>query len=425
MDLVVNPSGRLEGNLAAPSSKSYSIRALLCGLLVDGRVELGNVLVSRDTAAAMRVCEQLGGRLKLLDDDVIHVEGVGGEPKPRRPVVDCMNSGTTLRLATAIASISSEPVSFTGDSSLRERTLKPLEDALTSLGVRVESRNGFPPVKVKGPVSGGRVSIPGDVSSQYISALLMALPVVEGDSSIHVTGILKSRPYIDLTLNALEGFGVRIENRDYREFIVAGGQKYSARRYDVEGDYSSAAFILAAAALTDGEVGVGNLSQKSLQADKKIIEILDRMGAEVTVSEDKAVVAGDGSLQGVEVDLGDSPDLLPIVSVLGALSEGETRIVNTKHARIKECDRITAMTRELSRMGADIREKPDGLEVDGGRLKGAIVDGWRDHRIIMSLAVAGLKASGETRIRDAGHIDVTYPNFTEDIKQLGGKVKWV
>jgi len=423
MDLVVGETKRLGGEVKAPSSKSYTIRALLSALLCEGEVLVRDVLVSRDTQACMNVCENLGGRLRLLEDDSVKIRGVAGTPEPQRRIIDCMNSGTTLRLAAAIASLSKKPVRFTGDASLRSRPIQPLVDALSKLGVKGETVNGKPPVKIIGPLHGGETSLPGDVSSQFVSGLLMACPLAEKDTKVEITTELKSKPYVDLTIDVLEKFQIQAENQGYRRFHIPGGQMYESNEYRVEGDYSSAAFLLAAASLTEGEVTVLNLNRESLQGDKKIIDILEKMGAEIEVGDNSVTVKGGERLDGVEVDLSDTPDLLPIVSVLGVCSSGETRIVNTEHARMKECDRIKAMATELKKMDADLEEKRDGLLLRESSLNGREVDGWRDHRIIMSLGVAGLKAAGETRVKGVEHIDVTYPGFIDDMRKLGAGLR--
>ncbi|MBD3388586.1 MAG: 3-phosphoshikimate 1-carboxyvinyltransferase [Candidatus Altiarchaeales archaeon] len=419
MELKVKPSESLGGVVSAPPSKSYTIRAVLSSLLADGSSTIRSPLVSRDTMAAFNACRLLGGRM-LEAEGLVEVDGVGGKPAVPGSKIDALNSGTTIRIATAIASLCGGPVTLTGDESICRRPIQPLLDALSQLGVNSRSESGFPPVTVEGPLEGGLCSIPGDVSSQYITALLMASPYAGEDVTVELTTGLKSRPYVDLTLDMLARFKVEVYNDGYKSFHVPAGQSYSPVDYTVEGDYSSGAFILAAAALTDSEVTVNNLFRDSLQADRKIAEIISKMGAKVGINDDSVSVVSDGRLHGIRADLSDSPDLVPIVSVLGALSEGETEIFNAAHARLKECDRIEAMASELSKMGCEVEERDDGLLIQGGVLKGSEVDGWMDHRIIMSLAVAGLKAEGETVISGAEHLDVTFPDFKEVLGSLGG-----
>jgi len=422
MDYVVSPAGSLKGEVAAPPSKSYTIRAVLSSLLADGVSTVRSPLVSRDTQAAFNACESFGGLVEWGKDEA-RITGVGGKVKTPAGVVDTLNSGTTIRISTAIASLCGDKVSLTGDESIQRRPIQPLLDALKELGVASSSMKGCPPVTVKGPLVGGFCGIRGDVSSQYVSALLMAAPYAQEDVIINITSPLKSRPYVDLTLNMLGLFGVDAVNDSYGRFTVPCNQTYEAADYTVEGDYSSAAFILGAAALTDSDVTVWNIFKDSLQADKKIVDIIRRMGAKVGVENDRVNVQSDGGLKGIKVDLSDSPDLVPITSVLGVLAEGRTEIVNAAHARLKECDRIKAMASELKKMGADITEREDGFLIEGGGLKGARVDGWLDHRIIMALAIAAFKAEGKTIISGAEHVDVTFPSFKAVISGLGGKIK--
>lgn len=394
----------------------------MSSLLAEGESTIRSPLLSRDTQAAFNACGSFGGESVGGEDSVV-VKGTGGKVRTPASVVDTLNSGTTIRICSAIASLCGSRVSLTGDESIRRRPIQPLLDALNQLGVETSSTKGCPPVTVKGPLAGGSCSIRGDVSSQYITALLMSAPYAKKDVTVNVTTELRSRPYVDLTLNMLSLFGVEVVNEGYRKFSVNSGQAYKAANYTVEGDYSSAAFIVAAAALTESEVTVYNMFKDSLQADKKILEIVSEMGAGVEADSDSVTVESDGRLSGVTVDLSDSPDLVPIVSVLGCLADGRTEIVNAAHARLKECDRIKAMATELKKMGADITEKPDGFVINGGHLRGAGVDGWLDHRIIMSLAVAGFRAEGETVIAGAEHVDVTFPGFRELMNGLGAAIR--
>ncbi|MBD3262405.1 MAG: 3-phosphoshikimate 1-carboxyvinyltransferase [Candidatus Altiarchaeales archaeon] len=413
--LTINPVDCLTGSIEAPSSKSYTIRALMAASLAEGEVVVHKPLVSDDTSSCFRVCEDLGARISLHDDYLI-VYGTAGQPTPKR-VIDCGNSGTTMRLATAIASVSNKNTSFKGDASLNKRPISPLLEALNQMGVATQSTHGTPPHTVEGPLRGGGCSITGDVSSQFISALLFACPCAKKNSEIKVRNPPKSRPYIDMTLDTLKSFQVYIENHDYLAFNVLGNQSYVCRQIKVEGDYSSAAFILSAASLTEGVVEVGNLHINSLQADRKIVSILRQMGASIEVAEEAVTVYG-GDLKGIEVDLSNCPDLLPIVSVLGVYAEGETRIVNCEHARYKECDRIYAMASELGKMGADVSEEKDGLTLRKSRLHGTQLNGFRDHRIVMALAVAALRAEGETKVTDDEYINITYPEFKHHMTVL-------
>lgn len=420
-DLTIQETGRLEGVLKAPPSKSYTIRAVIAALLSDGVSTIRDPLYSLDTEACIKACAKLGAKIKQGQDALV-IEGTCGKITAPERVLDTENSGTTIRLLTGIAGLADTKITLTGDASIQKRPIGELLDALSQLGVEVDSENEFPPHSVTGPLQGGVCKIRGDISSQFISSLLMSAPYAREDTVINVTTALKSRPYVDLTLSVLEKFRVKIDNLDYASFKIPCKQVYTATKYTVEGDYSSAAFLLAAAAITESDVTVKNLFADSKQADKKIVDILRQMGADVTVNKESIQVKGNKHLNAITMDLSDSPDLVPICSVLASLAEGETVIENVAHARLKECDRIHAMAVELSKMGADIEEREDGLLIQGGGLSGgAVIESWHDHRIVMSMAVAALAAGGETTIKDSEVAAVTYPNFTKDIREIGAK----
>ncbi|MFH0862929.1 MAG: 3-phosphoshikimate 1-carboxyvinyltransferase [Candidatus Altiarchaeota archaeon] len=421
MDFVVSPVKTLRGSVQAPASKSYTIRAVLSGLLADGVSTIRCPLLSRDTEAAFNACRMFGAKVEEAGGGV-RITGTAGKVATPKAALDTLNSGTTIRLCTAIASLCDGVVSLTGDASICRRPIKPLLFALADLGVKTSSDEGNPPVTVEGPLRGGVCEIRGDVSSQFISALLMAAPYAKNDVTVNISSKLKSRPYVDLTLNMLNLFKVDVENEGYARFKVPSGQTYKATDYTVEGDFSSAAFIISAAALTGSEVTVTNLFRDSLQADRRIVDIVSKMGAKVMVEDDSVTVKSDGRLSGIRVDMSDSPDLVPIVSVLGALADGRTEIVNAYHARLKECDRLKAMASELKKLGADVTEEEDALLINGGKLNGGRVDGWLDHRIIMSMAVAGLRADGDVVISGAEHVDVTFPGFKCAMAGLGAKI---
>lgn len=415
---------RLEGKVEAPPSKSYTHRATVLASLADGVSEILKPLESRDTMATFKGCMALGVK-------AVRGEGkwvIEGREELRTPddVINVDNSGTTIRLLTAVSALAPGFTVLTGDDSIRRRPMKPLLEALSQLGVECWSTkgDGTPPIVVKGGgIRGGETHIRGDVSSQFVSALLVVSPVAEADTSIFLTSELKSRPYVDITIEVMEAFGVRVERKD-RSFHTRRG-RYRPARFLVPGDFSSASFLLAAAAITDSDVTVTNLDFNSPQGDKKIIDVLRQMGCRVDVGDRWVRIRGGGGLVGVEVDCGDTPDLLPVVSVLGAFAEGETRIFNAEHVRFKESDRISVMAKELSKMGVNVEERKDGLVVKGGRVRGGAVDAHGDHRVFMALTVAGLAAEGETIISGEESVDVSYPSFLEDLAKLGASFRRV
>lgn len=423
MDLKIKPIKNLKGTVNAPPSKSYTHRAIILASLSKGKSIIQDPLISDDTLASIEACKEIGAYIQILDNE-IEIKGISGEPKSTKEI-DVKNSGTTLRLMTAVASLCKEEVTLTGDESIQKRPMQPLLDALEQLCVDTTSKDGKPPVTVKGPLRGGKCDIRGDISSQFISGLLIAAPLAKNDTEINVTTKLKSRPYIDLTLDVIEKFNGEIKVED-NNFYVKGNQNYKGITYKVEGDYSSAAFILSAAALTNSKVTVKNLPRDSKQGDRGIVKILEKMGANLKIKENELTVNGSDKLEGIEVDLSQTPDLVPLVAVLGSLAKGKTLIKNVEHLRYKESDRLHSISNELRKMNANIHEKKDSLEIEGvDSLKGANLNSWNDHRIVMALAIAGLRAENYTIIENAESISVSFPNFIDVMKNLGADIKLI
>ena len=432
MDVRVSRS-RVRGRARAPPSKSYTHRAILAAGYGAGDA-VRDPLLSADTRATARAVAAFGGAVESRsdgggDEDALDVTGFDGRPGVPDDVIDCANSGTTMRLVTACAALADGITVLTGDDSLRSRPQGPLLDAVEQLGGRAESTrgNGRAPLAIRGPASGGRASIPGDVSSQYVTALLMAGAVTDAGIEADLETELKSAPYVDITLDVLDAFGVAAERTD-AGFRVDGGQTYDAGgAYRVPGDFSSMSYLLAAGAVAaaEGDAVVVDGAHPSAQGDSAVVEILERMGADVEWDRDAGRIAvRRAPLSGVEVGVGDTPDLLPTIAAVGAVADGETRIVDCEHVRYKETDRVSAMAEELEKLGASVVEREDELLVRGGEssLSGATVDGRADHRIVMALSVAGLAAEGETTVRGAEHVDVSFPDFFGALEDLGAAV---
>jgi 3-phosphoshikimate 1-carboxyvinyltransferase len=408
----------ISGEVYAPPSKSYTHRAILITALGPGGRVL-RPLISADTRATIMASEAFGASVSLSDE--INIEGVSGRPRTPEDVINVLNSGTTLRFCSAVAALTEGAV-LTGDSSIRTRPNGPLLSALNELGAEAFSirNNNRAPLVVRGKMMGGTAHLNGGVSSQFLSALLIAAPLAEGDTKIIIEGELKSRPYAEITLDMLSDAGVRV-NAKRQEFLIPGNQTYNLQSYTIPGDFSSASYPLAAAAVTGSEVMVRGILP-SRQGDSAIIDILKGMGAEVSWNRESGdLKIKGGNLSGLDVDASLTPDLVPTIAVLGAVAEGKTVVYNAEHVRHKETDRLKAMATELSRMGADIKERPDGLEIAGGRLHGASVNGYHDHRIVMALSVAGMVAGG-TRINSAESVDVSYPGFFQEMKRLGADI---
>ncbi len=441
MDVHVSAS-TVGGTTRAPPSKSYTHRAILAAGYSDGAT-VYDPLDSADPRATQRAVERFGGSVTPVGDNALEIDGFDGTPTVPDRVIDCANSGTTMRLVTATAALADGLTVLTGDDSLRSRPQGPLLDALNTLGVRAEStrRNGQAPLVIEGPLSGGSVSIPGDVSSQYISALLMAGAVTDEGIELDLTTELKSAPYVDITLEVLDDFGVDakplgatgtggVRSAGAEGFVVEGGQQYDPRdgEYHVPGDFSSMSYLLAAGAVAadEGDAIVVEGAQPSAQGDSAIVGILDEMGADIEWDTSAGrITIRRSDLTGTTVDVGDTPDLLPTIATLGAVADGDTVIENCEHVRYKETDRVSAMATELAKLGVSVTEEHNVLTIHGSdsALAGGVVDGYHDHRIIMSLVVAGFAADGTTTVRGAEHVDVSFPNFFETMTALGGAIE--
>jgi 3-phosphoshikimate 1-carboxyvinyltransferase len=416
------------GDVQAPPSKSYTHRAILAAGYAEGAT-VTDPLVSADTRATMRAVDAYGGTVDRTEEGALTVEGFDGRPAVPDDVIDCANSGTTMRLVTATAALADGTTVLTGDDSLRSRPQGPLLDAIEQLGGRAEStrRNGQAPLVIEGPVDGGRVSIPGDVSSQYITALLMAGAVTDEGVDVHLETDLKSAPYVQITLEVLDAYGVDAhETAD--GFRVDGGQSYAPEggSYAVPGDFSSMSYLLAAGTLAaDDELRVHG-AQPSAQGDSAIVGVLEAMGADIEWDREAGVITvRQSDIDGVEVGVEDTPDLLPTIATLGAAADGTTTITDCEHVRYKETDRVSAMAEELTEMGASVEEQQATLTIHGDEsdLQGAAVDGRADHRIVMSLAVAGLVADGTTTIAGSEHVDVSFPDFFDLLADIGADVR--
>lgn len=410
-----------KGTVTAPPSKSFTHRAMVLGALTHSPFHLRNPLISEDTKATLDALYALGSEVRGNSGGVkIHCE----ELRPSPGVIDARNSGTTIRLITGLASILPSSTTLTGDDSLVRRPMGPLVDALSQLGAKCSylGAPGRPPLSVRGPITGPKAVVEAGVSSQFVSSLLIACSKKTGSTEVLLKGELVSKPYIDITLQIMQDFGGQVEERG-NGYLIPGEQEFSKESYTVPGDYSSAAFPLAAAAITGGQVTVKNLDRNSPQGDRAIVEILKSFGADVSSTSDSVTVKG-RSLNGAEIDVKHTPDLFPVLAVVGCAAEGRTVISGGENLKEKESDRIATTTAFLQAMGARILPKIDGCEIVGGeRLHGATVQTRGDHRIMMAVAIAGLTASTDTRIEDDRSYMVSYPGFLRDMHQLGCRLE--
>lgn len=413
MKIQITPS-TVEGQVGVPPSKSYTHRALVCSALAYGESKIISPLQSDDTEATMDLLKKIGVEIHAKENSW---EVSGGQLHQPEGDLFCKESGTTMRFMTAICSLVNGTCKLTGGSSLSKRPMKPLIDGLKQLGVECTSERGFPPVTVKGGLVGGQTRIPGDISSQFISALLLIAPLATEDVNLILTTPLESKPYVLMTKDAQRKFGVEIEaSEDLREFWIKK-QSYKSATYKIEGDWSSSAFLLAAGVVA-GKIEIQNLNEGSLQADREIVNALKKMGAKL-ISKNDNITIMKSELEPLVFDVSDCPDLFPILTVLCSIAKGESRLTGINRLRIKESDRIAAMKDGLMKMNVDVGEEGNSFIIKNSNPVGAIIDPKNDHRIAMAFAVLSLVAKGETIIQDAECVSKSFPDFWGVMKHLG------
>ena len=414
--LAIKTKKFINAVVQAPPSKSYTNRALVVAALANGKSEIKNPLFSDDTKYMALALENFGIRIEKKDKKLI-VHGTGGSLITPKEKIFAGNAGTTMRFITTLASLAKGDTIITGDKRMQERPIADLLDSLNQLGVRSESNNGFPPVKIYGgSFNGGNVKLKGDTSSQYLSSILMCAPYAKNDLSIEITGNLASKPYVDITFDVMKNFGVDAKNINYKKFTVMHGKKYKPRNYEIEGDASNASYFFAAAAVTKGKVTVKNINPKSVQGDIKFAGILEKMGCKVTKGRDFIKVEG-CSLKSIDVDMNEMPDIVPTLAVVSLFADSTTIIRNVPNLRFKESDRLRDLASELRKIGAGVEELEDGLKIKRKRLKKAIIETYNDHRMAMSFAISGLNISG-IRIKNPSCVNKSFPDFWENFKEM-------
>ena len=422
-DLKIYPS-KLKGEVKIPPSKSMAHRAIICAALSDGLCIIENIDYSDDIIATIDAMNSLGAKIVKHKDYIEVIGAYGSDEKPQETrIIDCNESGSTLRFLVPISLLFKGSSKFIGRGNLGKRPLTTYYNIFERQGIEYSYEEGNLNLVINGELNPGTFEVEGNVSSQFITGLLFTLPLLKEDSKIIITTEMESKGYIDLTLKAMSDFGVEIINNNYREFIIKGNQKYKARNYRVEGDYSQAAFFLCADSLGN-DVLCKDLDLNSLQGDKEVIDILERMNVVFNANDIGVKGTTNGELASTVIDGSQCPDIIPVLTSVAALTKGTTEIINAGRLRIKECDRLAAVTSELNKLGAKIIEKEDGLVVTGvEKLQGG-VEVWshKDHRIAMTLAIASTRCEEPIVIKDYECIAKSYPNFFEDFKALGGNV---
>ena len=418
--IEIKPVDKLNATVMVPGSKSYTNRALMTASLATGESVIKNPLLSEDTRIMISCLGEIGVDVgSVPEENALIVKGCEGGILVEGAKLLAGNAGTVVRFMTAALTLGKGQYEIDGIERMRKRPIQQLIDALNRLGADVVSKEGTgcPPVLIDASgLKGGRVEIPGDVSSQYISSILLAAPYASSDVSIVVIDDLVSKNYIDMTIDVMNKFGVDVERDSYREFCVKSGQNYKGCEYIVEPDASGASYFFAAAAIAGGRVRVEGLGENSLQGDVKFVDILKEMGCSVRKSSDWLEVEG-GALRGVDVDMSDTPDVVQTLASVAVFAEGNTRIRNVRNLRYKETDRITAIVNELKEVGVEVREFEDGLEINPSPPHSAEISTYNDHRMAMSFALIGLRVKG-IKIKDPECVEKTFPDFFERLQQL-------
>ena len=412
---------RITGQIICPSNKSYSHRAIFLASLAGNNSKVENVLNSADITATIEACKKFGAEIEIQNSTITIKNPI--KLGTNVPEINTENSGTTIRIATGIASLFSNEITLTGDASLLKRPMQPLLDALESIGAQCKSTDGKPPIKIKGKISGGDVSIPGNLSSQFVSALLICAPLTEKGINLSIERNLVSKPYLDATIATMRKFGISVQTLiPYKRYSITP-QIYKSATFTVPIDFSSLALLLAAAVLNGDEIKIkGNIGTLP-QGDEVFIDILEQLGVTVVINDDEIKIKSPEKLKGGRFDLSNSPDLLPPLAILSLNTSSPIEITNVKHARLKETDRIAIIAREMIKLGIKIQEKDDGLILEStGDLKNAELNSENDHRLFMAFCIAGMYV-GNCTVSDPESVNVSYPNFIEEMNALGARIK--
>ena len=412
---------KIKGEINCPSNKSYTHRGIFLASLAGNNSKVENVLLSADTKATIEACKKFGAVIEVNDSDIIVKKSI--KIGINVPEINTENSGTTIRIAIGIASLFSEEIILTGDTSLQKRPMQPLLDALSSIGAKCSSTNGNPPIKIKGSIIGGDIRIPGNLSSQFISSLLISAPLTKNGINLTIEGDLVSKPYLDATIATMRKFGVSVKTLiPYKKYNITP-QIYKNTTFSVPIDFSSLALLLSCTVLNGEDVVIKGSMGNLPQGDEAFIDFLEQLGVSVTINDNEIKIKSPEKLKGGKFDLRNSPDLLPPLAILSLISSKPIEIVNVKHARLKETDRIAILARELPKIGIKVDEKEDGLILESSdSLTGAKLDSENDHRLFMAFCIAGTYI-GNCIVTDSKSVEVSYPNFIEEMNRLGAKIE--
>jgi len=412
---------KIKGIIDCPSNKSYTHRGIFLASLAGNNSKVDNVLFSADTKATIEACKKFGAIIEVKESSIIVKESIKLASKVSE--INTENSGTTIRIAIGIASLFSKEITLTGDESLQKRPMQPLLDALSSIGAKCSSTDGKPPVKIQGSVLGGEIKIPGNLSSQFISALLITAPLTKNGINLTIEGDLVSKPYLDATIATMRKFGVSVQTLiPYKKYNIAP-QIYKNTTFNVPIDFSSLALLLSFTVLNGEDIVIKGSMGNLPQGDEAFIDFLEQLGVSVIIDDNEIKIKSPEKLRGGRFDLRNSPDLLPPLAILSLITSQPIEIVNVKHARLKETDRIAIIARELPKIGIIVEEKEDGLILkSSGNLTGAKLNSENDHRLFMAFCIAGTFI-GNCVVTDSKSVEVSYPNFIEEMNRLGAKIE--
>ena len=412
---------KIKGIIDCPSNKSYTHRGIFLASLAGNNSKVDNVLFSADTKATIEACKKFGAVIEVKESSIIVKESINLASKVSE--INTENSGTTIRIAIGIASLFSKEITLTGDESLQKRPMQPLLDALSSIGAKCSSTDGNPPVKIQGSVLGGEIIIPGNLSSQFISSLLITAPLTKNGINLTIEGDLVSKPYLDATIATMRKFGVSVQTLiPYKKYNITP-QIYKNTTFNVPIDFSSLALLLSFTVLNGEDIVIKGSMGNLPQGDEAFIDFLEQLGVSVKIDNNEIKIKSPEKLRGGKFDLRNSPDLLPPLAILSLITSKPIEIVNVKHARLKETDRIAIIARELPKIGIIVEEKEDGLILkSSGNLTGAKLNSENDHRLFMAFCIAGTFI-GNCVVTDSKSVEVSYPNFIEEMNRLGAKIE--
>ena len=412
---------KIKGIIDCPSNKSYTHRGIFLASLAGNNSKVDNVLFSADTKATIEACKKFGAIIEVKESSIIVKESINLASKVSE--INTENSGTTIRIAIGIASLFSKEITLTGDESLQKRPMQPLLDALSSIGAKCSSTDGNPPVKIQGSVLGGEIIIPGNLSSQFISSLLITAPLTKNGINLTIEGDLVSKPYLDATIATMRKFGVSVQTLiPYKKYNITP-QIYKNTTFNVPIDFSSLALLLSFTVLNGEDIVIKGSMGNLPQGDEAFIDFLEQLGVSVKIDNNEIKIKSPEKLRGGKFDLRNSPDLLPPLAILSLITSKPIEIVNVEHARLKETDRIAIIARELPKIGIIVEEKEDGLILkSSGNLTGAKLNSENDHRLFMAFCIAGTFI-GNCVVTDSKSVEVSYPNFIEEMNRLGAKIE--